>query len=56
MDDGFHRTREDVGRYIRDICTELKQMASDAGMPVLAYLLGMVILQADKHQRADGEG
>lgn len=53
MRDGTGKPQE-VARYIAEMCTELREMAHDAGLSFLAHLLSMVILQAGRHYHADG--
>lgn len=54
MPDGYEKP-QDVARYIAEICIELREVAHGAGLSFLAHLLSMVILQAGKHSRADGQ-
>lgn len=45
--------KPEIAEYIAETCTELRELAEQAGMTLLAHLLRMVILQADKQLNAD---
>ena len=51
MQNGF---RAGAAKQIGDTCKELQKLAIDAGLPFLAYILAMAIVQAKKHQEHDG--
>lgn len=54
MSHGYGKPQE-VARYIAEMCTELREMAHRAGLSFLAHLLSIVILQAGRHDHADGQ-
>jgi len=44
----MRQSRPEIATYIAEVCRELSVLAAEANMPVLAYLLSMAILQADR--------
>ena len=40
---------KEIATYIASSCQSLRVMAERGKMPLLVYLLGMVIMQAEKH-------
>jgi len=45
--------KPEIAEYIAETCTGLRELAEKAGMTLLAHLLRMVILQAEKQLNAD---
>jgi len=47
---GGRIVKPEIAEYIAEMCTELRELAEQAGMTLVAHLLGMVILQAEKQR------
>jgi hypothetical protein len=45
----------EIAEYIGDMCVQLREMAGQERMQVLAYLLSQAILEASKYRRDDGQ-
>jgi len=48
-------TQASVAARVRDTATELRDLADGAGLPLLAQLLSMVILEAENVASANGK-
>jgi hypothetical protein len=42
----------EVAEYVSELCREMQQMASCAGLDVLAQLLGATALEAQRYRKA----
>ena len=43
-------TNRDVAEYVGDVCNELYELAMKAGLEMLAYVLSMAALEAERQR------